>query len=209
MPNLDNDYKFSYTLNEQVHIKGGSMPKIIDEAKQVILAAAKKRLFSNGINDITVRAVAKDSHIATGTFYNYFKNKEMLIAEIMLDDWMDITEKANGRCKKCASPMEGIEIIYDALIEFSDKYKRIFEEQRLTGMTKNTFDGRHALLVGKLSEMLKISFDKFSVKYDSDLLTFISESILIEANYRYPFNKYKKLVGRLIKYKEGHNNEQL
>lgn len=179
------------------------MPKIIDEAKQVILAAAKKRLFENGINGVTIRAVADDSHIATGTFYNYFKNKEMLIAHILVDDWIDITEIANDRCKKCASPMEGIEIIYEALIEFSDRYKKVFEEQRHTSMTKSSIDGKHEVLIAKLNEMLKISFDKFSVSYDNDLLTFISESILTLANYRYSFDKYKELIGRLIENQGG------
>lgn len=185
------------------------MPKIIDEAKELIMVAAKKRLFAEGINKLTIRAVADDCNIAIGTIYNYFTSKEMLVGEIMLDDWCHITEKADEECRNCTSVMEGIEIVCNALTEFSDSYQKVFNEQRVTALTKRTIDGRHEMLIGRLSKMLRIIFDKFSVEYDRSLLIFVSETILVEANYRYNFDEYKRLIGSVINYKEGEHNEQL
>ena len=64
------------------------MPKIIEGAREKILANARRRLFEKGYQHLSLREVAKESGIATGTIYNYFANKDYLIASIMLEDWV-------------------------------------------------------------------------------------------------------------------------
>lgn len=51
------------------------------------LEAAKKRLLSDGYGSFSVRKIAGDCEIAVGTLYNYFQNKDMLIAYVMMEDW--------------------------------------------------------------------------------------------------------------------------
>ena len=51
------------------------MPKIIEGAREKILTNAKRRLFEKGYLHLSLREVAKESGIATGTIYNYFANK--------------------------------------------------------------------------------------------------------------------------------------
>ena len=55
-----------------------SMPKIIEGAREKIMANAKRRLFEKGYQHLSLREVAKESGIATGTIYNYFVNKDYL-----------------------------------------------------------------------------------------------------------------------------------
>ena len=63
------------------------MPKIIINAREEILKEAKRQLLENGYSATTIRSVAKATGIATGTVYNYFPSKDMLLASFMMEDW--------------------------------------------------------------------------------------------------------------------------
>ena len=50
------------------------MPKIIDEAREKILSAAKHTLLGQGYSVLSLRGVARQCGIAVGTIYNYFES---------------------------------------------------------------------------------------------------------------------------------------
>lgn len=56
------------------------MPKIIDEAEKKLLAQARQQLFAAGYGGLSVRQLAKECGMAVGTVYNYFKDKDTLVA---------------------------------------------------------------------------------------------------------------------------------
>ena len=56
------------------------MPKIIENLREQLLSEAKKQVKERGYAATTVRSVAKACGLGTGTVYNYFKSKDMLIA---------------------------------------------------------------------------------------------------------------------------------
>ena len=84
------------------------MPKIIEGAREKILVNAKKRLFENGYQHLSLREVAKESGIATGTIYNYFANKDYLITHIMLEDWEIVMRKIGDRLENASCVKDGI-----------------------------------------------------------------------------------------------------
>ncbi|MDA3908925.1 MAG: TetR/AcrR family transcriptional regulator [Sulfurimonas sp.] len=61
------------------------MAIIVDKVqkRKDIALACKEIFFQNGINDLTVSQVAKAAGIGKGTIYDYFKNKEDIIFEIV------------------------------------------------------------------------------------------------------------------------------
>ena len=63
------------------------MPKIIENARDEIIAEAKRQLFENGYAKTTIRSVAGAIGIGMGTIYNYFSSKDMLISSFILEDW--------------------------------------------------------------------------------------------------------------------------
>ena len=63
------------------------MPKKIENLKDMILQDARIILKKQGYEQLAIRKVANDCHIAVGTVYNYFPSKEMLAAYVMLEDW--------------------------------------------------------------------------------------------------------------------------
>ncbi|WP_324172720.1 TetR/AcrR family transcriptional regulator [Sulfurimonas sp.] len=61
------------------------MAIIVDKVqkRKDIALACKEIFFQNGINDLTVSQVAKAAGIGKGTIYDYFKNKEDIVFEIV------------------------------------------------------------------------------------------------------------------------------
>ena len=104
------------------------MPKIIEGAREKILVNAKRRLFENGYQHLSLREVAKESGIATGTIYNYFANKDCLIASIMLEDWEKAVNKMEKKVEAAATVKEGVFGICAAMDAFCDIYASIWKQ---------------------------------------------------------------------------------
>ena len=56
------------------------MPKVIPEVREKLLTTVRNRLLKDGPDAVSLRSIAKECGIAVGTVYNYFPNKDMLIA---------------------------------------------------------------------------------------------------------------------------------
>lgn len=66
------------------------MPKVLYNIKELIIIEGQHLLKAKGYSNFNVREVAKNCHIAVGTLYNYFSNKEELVAEIIFTHWREI-----------------------------------------------------------------------------------------------------------------------
>ncbi|MCH3916290.1 MAG: TetR/AcrR family transcriptional regulator [Spirochaetia bacterium] len=51
--------------------------------KEDIIAAALAMFRKKGVNNTTVSDIAKEAHVAQGTFYNYFRSKDDIFAEVL------------------------------------------------------------------------------------------------------------------------------
>ena len=79
------------------------MPKIIKNPEDRILQAARNRLLDKDLSSFSLRGVAADCGIAVGTIYNYFKDKESLMAAVMIQDWMDALKGTREAIRKCGA----------------------------------------------------------------------------------------------------------
>lgn len=135
------------------------MPKIIEGAREKILVNAKRRLFENGYQHLSLREVAKESGIATGTIYNYFANKDYLIANIMLEDWGKAVEKMEERVTKASSVKDGVLGICHAIDEFCGIYACIWQQPSVAAAATPDSQHRHDFLAGQISEKLNCLLD--------------------------------------------------
>ena len=126
------------------------MPKIIEGAREKILANAKKRLFEKGYQHLSLREVAKESGIATGTIYNYFANKDYLIASIMLEDWEKTVQKMEERCKEAHSVKEGVQGICQSMEEFYEIYAVVWKQPSVAAAATPDMKHRHEFLISQL-----------------------------------------------------------
>ena len=95
------------------------MPKIIKNPEDRILQAARKRLLDKDLSSFSLRDVAADCGIAVGTIYNYFKDKESLMAAVMIQDWVDALETTRGELAQTRSLQEGLLYICRGIRSFS------------------------------------------------------------------------------------------
>lgn len=68
-------------------------------SKEEILAASRKIVREKGLAAISMRSVASEAGVATGTLYHYFPDKDALMLAVAADIWEDIfdLETLEGR----------------------------------------------------------------------------------------------------------------
>ena len=88
------------------------MPKIIEDVENRILCAARKRLLGGDLSSFSARGIAEDCGIAVGTIYNYYRDKESIMAAVMAQDWQAELTKAGERIDAVPSIEEGVRCLY-------------------------------------------------------------------------------------------------
>ena len=63
------------------------MPKIIKDVEVSVFNAVMTVMTSDGIDQLTMKQIAKTSGIAVGTLYNYFPDREELISKAIQYSW--------------------------------------------------------------------------------------------------------------------------
>ena len=154
------------------------MPKIIEGAREKILVNAKRRLFEQGYQHISLREVAKESGIATGTIYNYFANKDYLIANIMLEDWLAAVEKMKECIDKAGSVREGVEGICCAIDEFCEIYSPVWQQPAVAAAAASDMAQRHRFLTEQLSEKVNALLETMGYGKQKEYTELITELIL-------------------------------
>ena len=101
------------------------MPKVIDGLQSNILQSARKRLFSTPPT-FSLRAIAKDCGVAVGTIYNYFPDKDTLIASVFADDWNQIIAETESRIAGAENIEEGVLAIYSGLTRFTQSHRTVW-----------------------------------------------------------------------------------
>ena len=130
------------------------MPKIIADARQRILSSARRTLLQQGYTCLSLRAIAQDCSIAVGTIYNYFNNKEALIASVMLEDWLLARQQIEETCGKAASVSEGVLAVYEAIEQFAAISRPVWRQFLHAGGSTDVVAGRHGMLRGQIESCL-------------------------------------------------------
>ncbi len=175
------------------------MPKIIKNAQADILEAAKTELLSKGYGGLAIRSVAAKCHIATGTIYNYYSSKDVLVAHIMLGDWRAALEKMRAACERASTINEGFCGIYEALAWFRSVYKDIWGEYTFTGMGLSSYRERHAMLVSQLTGHIHGLLSRLGANESVYLEEFLASQILAFGTQMRPFEQFAAVLDRIFK----------
>ena len=57
-----------------------------ENRKSAILKAARKLFFEKGFKSVTVESIARKAELSKGAVYLYFKSKDEIYSQILLDD---------------------------------------------------------------------------------------------------------------------------
>ena len=152
------------------------MAKIIENLYENIQTVGKKMLLEEGYNQMTLRLVASKCNIATGTIYNYFKSKDVLVATIMFKDWQELLDKTSPKLEKSKKAIDGLELIFNMIKDYTEIYQKAWIDY---GGSLIGLKDRHSILIKQISDMINLVFNRF--KIDVSSTNFISEVLLYSA----------------------------
>ncbi len=128
------------------------MPKIIENVRGLIIDETQKQIAEKGYDNVTIRSIAKGCSLGLGTFYNYFKSKDMLIATFLLEEWNERIGRVTAISEREADPMVIIRNIYDELKDFMESHNSIFASQSAIKSFNNMAGSYHKVLRSQISE---------------------------------------------------------
>ena len=115
------------------------MAIIVDkiQKRKDIAIACKELFFQNGIKDLTISQVAKTAGVGKGTIYEYFKNKEDIVFEIVHILIQEHNEKKEKELSKVDSTKDKIKAFFtffysDEDIELRQLYKEFISISLMT-----------------------------------------------------------------------------
>ncbi|MBQ6843289.1 MAG: TetR/AcrR family transcriptional regulator [Agathobacter sp.] len=154
------------------------MPKIIENIREKLLEEAKKQVREQGYSSMTIRSVATACGVGTGTVYNYFPSKDMLVASFMLEDWMQCIQVISEEFEKAESIKDALYGMYQELLKYKEKYTNLFMDENAEASYTASSMQRHHLLREQLAEPIKM-WTRNQDKVDAEFLAeFIAENML-------------------------------
>lgn len=134
-----------------------------------ILDAARRVIARRGLEKATMEQVAAEAGISKATIYLYFKNKEDLYFQCVIDRLDEVTEKMKAAASAFEDPVKKLEAIINAQmtsIEADRDFFKVFFTERLGLFLDQTtefgqqFAKRHDEYAQLVSGALKEGMDK-------------------------------------------------
>lgn len=167
------------------------MPKIIENVREMLLHEARRQAEAYGYSSVTVRSVAKECGIGTGTVYNYFPSKDMLIASFILEDWENSLSKMRS---SSATGISKFELVFLSLVSFSSDHSYIFSDSTAEKTFADSFFKWHPHLRKQISEILLSECGD-----DIFLAEFIAEAIVTWSGEGRSFSELSPFIIKLLK----------
>ena len=172
------------------------MPKIIKDPEDRILQAARKRLLDSDLSSFSLRGVAADCGIAVGTIYNYFRDKESLMASVMAQDWKEALEDARSQMMQSASLREGLLQICRGIRRYCLLYQKVWSSYPAGDGFSTRYPRRHELLLSQIREMIQALYGRFEVPCSENRRTLYAE--LIIAGARHPEIREEEIIEIIV-----------
>lgn len=102
------------------------MAIIVDKVKKRrdIALSCTELLLEKGIKKLTVAEVAKTAKVAKGSIYDYFKNKEDIVFEIIRFQIEEYQKEFESKYSVEMSTREKVFLVYDFLLNENDEFEK-------------------------------------------------------------------------------------
>ncbi|WP_048190371.1 TetR/AcrR family transcriptional regulator [Methanobacterium sp. SMA-27] len=125
-----------------------------------IIATAEKLFFTEGYDNVAMSDIARETEMARGTLYKYFKNKDDIYAAIAIRASKIISEMFKHIDQKNQTGIEKIKTICITYYEFYKKHRGYYEAYYHSGMFENKESPN-------LENLRKIRINSFQVVIDA------------------------------------------
>lgn len=154
------------------------MPKLIENLRERLLACAREILLSDGYDHLTIRDAAKRCDVAVGTVYNYFPSKDVLVASIMLEDWMQALSHMQREAEASACALDGLQAVFAGVAGFASIYHSAWAQYTARMNATPILRERHGLIVGQLTAIIRPLCERFHCLFHPSLPAFLAETLL-------------------------------
>ena len=114
-------------MNESLNNSTTGKRETNKEANRIKIIESGIEIFSRkGISETTVRDIIRNTGLASGTFYNYFKNKEEVLIAALDDAAYDLAKILQKGRKKANNLEEFIEFQVDPFFEMVSELPELF-----------------------------------------------------------------------------------
>ena len=174
------------------------MPKIITDLQKDILAEAREILFSQGYEALAMRRVAAACHVAVGTVYNYFPSKDLLVAQVILSDWLTVLQRM-GSLPPAPTPLDALRGVFRELEGFYEQYGALWREYTAAGHIAPITGAYHRQLVEQMEAVIASALAPFPPLCSPALPGFLAEALLNAAGQgQSRFDQLSPIFERLL-----------
>lgn len=157
-------------------------------SKEAILKVCREIVSEKGLSALNMRSVAEACHVALGSLYNYFSNKDDLLIATIESVWQDIFHM-NHKCRTDLSFSDYVLWIFESVQRGSREYPNFFTAHALSlantgkNKAKDTMEHYFSHIKMGMAEVLHadkaVPADAFSDSFtESALIDFILTNIL-------------------------------
>ncbi len=174
------------------------MPKIIENLREKLIDEAKEQIAINGYESVTIRSIAKGCRIGLGTFYNYFKSKDMLIATFLFDDWQNRIDEVTKKHENEADPMIVVHALYDEVSDFIKAYSNIFTSPSAIKTFSTVSPEYHKFVRNQVATPIYTSCVLAEIENAEFLSLFVAESVVTWTVAKKSYDEISAIVSKLF-----------
>ena len=149
-------------MNDVTKQNGKEILKKVKDKREALLSAALRLFTQNGFHNTPTSKISREAGVATGTLFNYFKNKEDLINQLYLDQKLRINQWLMNGIEEHKTIRNKIKHIWFSASEYildhpvNYKFMQQFSNSTyLDQMTQNEVDKMHEFLFKLFEEGIK------------------------------------------------------
>ena len=110
---------------------GGELINTVVTSKEAILKVCRELVSEQGLATLNMRSVAEACHVALGSLYNYFPNKDELVLSVIESVWQDIFHMERD-CHTELSFPDYVNWIFERVRKGSLEYPNFFTAHSLS-----------------------------------------------------------------------------
>ena len=175
------------------------MPKIIDNARGLLINEAKKQINENGYDNVTIRSIAKGCQMGLGTFYNYFKTKDLVVATYLLEDWQGRIDRVNEKSENASDPMVAVRELCAELREFVATNQGVFtSENAMRSFAALVGTQHHRMFRSQIAEPIKKICEANGYENAEFLSLYVAESIIVWVSVGKSYQELEPIISKLF-----------
>ncbi|MGN0204617.1 MAG: TetR/AcrR family transcriptional regulator [Coprococcus sp.] len=158
-------------------------------SKEDIMRVCRQIAARQGLSALNMRAVARECHIALGTLYNYYSDKDELLIAAVESVWKDIFHM-DGICEKALSFSDYVCDIFNCMQKGAAEYPNFLSGHSISiaksrrGEAKSTmeqyFEHMKSGMLAVLRSDQAVDHTVFSQDFtESDFIDFVLDNLLL------------------------------